>query len=211
VAQVVQLSVKMKKKGAIAIEILIMLVTVVITSAIIFLLIQGGVLKVKSSNAEVNVLNTDFIPMGREGFLAITNFDFCDYIDDNYQCIGQGEDFALGSAVYFRFIVESSTYNGDVRLVKNYRVKDSTGKVLLDVDEKNDFHFDLKSSEKKESITFKDYFYVADTLEEGMYTLELVISNPLLDKKTTLTKTIQMIRIGDDFYQPLQSEEEILG
>jgi len=44
-----------------------------------------------------------------------------------------------------------------------------------------------------------------------MYTLELVISNPLLDKKTTLTKTIQMIRIGDDFYQPLQSEEEILG
>ena len=198
----------MNKKGKVAIEVLIMLVTIVITSAIIFMLIQADVIKVKPGNADVSVLNTEFIPMGREGFLAIRDFTFCDFINEDYQCTGPGENFALGSAVYFRFVIESSTYNGDVKLIKNYRVKDPNGNLLLDVDEKNNFHFDIKSDESKELITFKDYFFVGEELPEGIYTLELVITNPLLDKKTTLVKTFEVIYIGEDFYQSYDIGEE---
>ena len=198
----------MNQKGKVAIELLIMLVTIVLTSAIIFMLVQAEVIKVKPGNADVNVLNTEFIPVGREGFLAIRDFTFCDFISEDYQCISPGENFALGSAVYFRFVVESSTYNGDVKLIKNYRVKDPIGNLLLDVDEKNNFHFDIKSDESKELITFKDYFFIGEELPEGIYTLELVITNPLLDKKTTVVKTFEVIYIGDDFYQSLDIGDE---
>jgi hypothetical protein len=198
----------MNQKGKVAIEVLIMLVTIVLTSAIIFMLIQADVIKVKPGNSDVSVLNTEFIPMGREGFLAIRDFTFCDFISDDYQCTSPGENFALGSAVYFRFVIESSTYNGDVKLIKNYRVKDPNGNLLLDVDEKNNFHFDIKSDESKELITFKDYFFVGEELSEGIYTLELIITNPLLDKKTTLVKTFEVIYIGEDFYQSYDIGEE---
>ena len=108
------------KKGKVAIELLIMLVTIVVTSAIIFLLIQADVIQVKSGNAEVSVLNAEFIPLGREGYLAISDFNFCDYIDQNYGCVGKRNSFSLGSQVHFLFVVESSTYNGDVMVVENY-------------------------------------------------------------------------------------------
>ena len=42
-------------------EILILLVTVVITSAIVLFLIQSGVIAVKAENEQVPVLNTEFI------------------------------------------------------------------------------------------------------------------------------------------------------
>jgi hypothetical protein len=200
----------MNKKGKVAVELLIMLVTIVITSAIIFMLVQADVIKVKPGNADVNVLNTEFIPMGREGFLAIRDFTFCDFISEDYQCTAPGENFAfaLGNAVHFRFVVESSTYNGDIKLIQNYRIKDPNGNLLLDVDEKNNFHFDIKSDERKELITFKDFFYIGEELPEGIYTLELIISNPLLDKKTTQIKTFEVIFIGDDFYQSLDIGDE---
>ena len=182
----------MNKNGKIAIEILIMLVTVVVTSGIIFLLIQGGAIKVKSENADVNVLNTEFIPVGREGYLAIRDFTFCQYIDETYQCIGPGNNFNLGGDVYFRFVVESSVYNGNVNLIKNYRITGPDGSILLDVDEKNNFDFAEKSDEDKEFVTFKDYFFVGEDLQEGEYTLDLIVENPLLNKKSTFSQKFLM-------------------
>jgi hypothetical protein len=182
----------MNKKGKIAIEILIMMVTIIITSAIIFLLIQSDVIKVKSDRADVDILNTGFIPMGREGYLAIREFTFCQYIDETYQCVGPGDNFDLGGEVHFRFIVESSIYEGNIKLVKNYQITGPDGSVLLDVDEKNNFYFDGKSNEEKELVTFKDYFFVGDELLEGEYTLALVVENPLLNKKTTLSQNFLM-------------------
>lgn len=195
---------KMKKNGKIAIEILIMLVTVVVTSGIIFLLIQGGAIKVKSDNSQVNVLNTEFIPMGREGYLAIRDFTFCQYIDETYQCVGPGNNFDLGGDVYFRFVVESSVYNGNINLIKNYRITGPDGTVLLDVDEKNNFDFAQKSDEDKEFITFKDYFFVGEDLQEGEYTLDLIVENPLLNKKSTFSQKFVMNSL-----EYLEGNEEI--
>jgi hypothetical protein len=198
----------MNKKGKVAMEILVMLVVIVITSAILLLLIQGGIITVKAENEQVPILNTEFIPMGREGYLTIKDFKFCDFVDNNYNCIGESEDFFLGSEIHFVFVVESSTYNGDIMLVENYRIKSPEGNVLLNVDEKNNFNFDITSKERKELITFKDFFIVGSELGESEYTLELVINNPLLNKKTTLVKKFKMKRSveAEDY-----SEEEVYG
>ena len=92
-------------------------------------------------------------------------------------------------------------------LVENYQIKGPNGELLLGVDEKNNFNFDLISNEKKELITFKDFFVVGSDLSEGEYTLELIVNNPLLNKKTTLVKKFQM-ELGDDFedYKPFDEE-----
>ncbi len=181
------------KKAKIAMEVLIMMVVVVVTSAIILFLVQSGVIAVKAENEQVSVLNTEFIPMGREGYLAVKDFKFCGFIDANYNCISETDEFSLGSEVHFLFVVESSTYNGDIMLVENYRIKGPNDNLLLDVDEKNNFNYDVTSNERKESVTFKDFFVVGSELPEGKYILELLVENPLLVKKTTLVKTFTMV------------------
>jgi len=163
------------KKGKVATELLIMLITVVVTSAIIFLLVQAGVLTVKMEAEQTSVLNTEFIPMGREGSLAVKDFKFCGFVDSDYNCIAESEEFYLGSEIHFIFIIESSTSNGDITVVENYRIKGPEGNILLDVDERNNFNFDIISKEKQELITFKDFFVVGEELVEGEYTLELFI------------------------------------
>jgi len=182
----------MNKKGKIVTGILMILVIVVITSAVILLLVKSGVIEVEEKE-EVSVLDMGFIPYVREGFLAVKDFKFCGYVDEGYGCLGEGEEFYLGEEVHFKFIVESSTYGGDIMLVENYRVKGPTGEVLLEVDEKNNFYFDVKSKERKELITFKDYFAVGMDLAEGEYSLELLIENPLLNKKTKLIEKFSLV------------------
>lgn len=179
------------KRGKAATQILIMLVVVVITSAAVFSLVQAGVIKVKEVDG-ASILNTEFIPFMREGSLVIKGFKFCGDVGEDYSCAGEGSTFSLGDDVHFRFIVESSTVDGEVMLVENYRVKGPTGEVLLEVDEKNNYYFDLSSRKNKELVYFSDYFIVGAGLEEGEYALELLIENPLLNKKTTLVKKFEM-------------------
>ncbi len=193
----------MNKKGKVAMEILMMMITIVVTSAIIFLLIQSGLISVRAENSDVSVLNAEFIPMGREGYLTIQDFNFCDFVDPGYNCIGESDSFPLGSQVHFLFVIESSTYNGDVMLVENYRIKGPNGELLLEVDEKNNFHYEISSDETKEQVTFKDFFVVGEELPEGEYTLELFIENPLLNKKTTLIKEFKMFYFEEDFFEEI--------
>ncbi|MBI4983077.1 hypothetical protein HZC32_00325 [Candidatus Woesearchaeota archaeon] len=174
-------------------ELLVMLIMVVLTSGTVLLLVQSGIITVKAENEQVPILNAEFIPMGREGSLAVKEFQLCDYVDPGYNCVNEGDTFVSGSEVHFRFVVESSTYNGDIMLVENYRVKDSQGKILFDVDEKNNFHFDIPSSELKEKVSFKDYFVIADDAPEGEYSLELIVENPLLVKRTVTLKTFKVV------------------
>ena len=183
------------KKGGAAIEILVMLVVVVIASFVILFLVQAGTINVKADVEDVPLLNTEFIPYGRGGSLVVKEFQFCGIVDTQYQCFDEKDVFKLGDEVHFRFIVESSTFNGDVMLVENYRLKGPHGKVLLDVDEKNNFNYDLKSDERIEDVYFKDYFIVGVDMPVGEYTLELLMKNPLLNKETTLVKTFEM-RLG---------------
>jgi hypothetical protein len=190
VVRLVQVN-KMNKKGKIATEILIMLVTIVITSAIIFLLVQADVLQVKDSNSDVSVLNTEFIPMGREGVLNLREFSFCSYIDEEFNCVDPSAKFYLGGEVFFTYIVETGSYNGDIQLVKSYRIVGPLGNTLLDVNDHEDFYFDSVDSEDVEFIAFQDNFFMGEALEPGQYTLELFIDNQLLSKKTKIVKTFE--------------------
>lgn len=178
----------MNKKASAMIEVMILLVTIVLTSGVVLLLVNSGILTVRADSEPL--LNTEFIPLGRTGSLVITEFDFCSSIIE-YDC-SPSEVFKLGDEVHFKFIVESSTYNGDVSIVENYRVKSPEGKVLLDVDLKDNYYFDVKSNKELEKITFKDYFVVGSELPNGVYTLELVIQNPLIDKRATLAREFVM-------------------
>lgn len=178
----------MNKKASVT-ELLVMLILVVLTSAVILYLVHSGIISVKADAEQTPLLNAEFIPVGREGYLALTDFQFCDFVDSGFNCINPTNTFHLGSSIHFLFHIESSTYNGEIMIIENYRIKSPSGKLLLDAEEKNNFHFDTTSKEKKEIATFKDYFTVTEGNELGTYTLDLILENPLLNKKTTLTKT----------------------
>jgi hypothetical protein len=183
----------MNKKGKVAMEILMMLVTIVATSSIVLVLVNTGVISVKSSGEAVNILNTEFIPVSREGFLAVKDFKFCSLVDAQFNCVNEKNSFNLGDEIHFLFIVESSVKGGEIMIVENYRVLDPAGKVLLDVDEENNYHFTKKSAKPSELVTFGDYFVIGSNELSGEYTVDLVVANPLLNKKSTLTKRV-MIR-----------------
>jgi len=181
----------MNLKGNIT-EIMVMLIVAALTSALILSLVHFGVLSVRAENEEVSILNTEFIPFGREGYLTVKEFNFCSSIDENYNCLEPKEDFNFNEPVHFRFVVESSSYNGEIILAENYRLIDPNGNVLLDVDEKSNYNLDLKSSGDTELIYFKDYFVVNFGAPTGEYTLELLMENPLLTKNAALVKKVRI-------------------
>ena len=179
----------MKTKGSIA-QLLGLLITVVLTSAGILLLVQAGVITVRAESTE-SVLNTEFI-VNRGGEIQIQDFKFCKSVDDTYNCLGEGDSFLLGEKVYFRFGVETSTYQGQVLLVENYQVKGPDGRVLIEVDQKRNFNVDFSSKESMEDVSFKDFLVTNEKDQLGEYTLDLVMENPLLNKKVTITKRFRL-------------------
>src|SRR3989338_2220036 len=186
-----------EKKGSVVVQVLALLIVVVVTSAIILMFIKTGLLTVDVSEesgagVEESVLNTEFIPFVREGYLAIKDFQFCSSVSQRYDCVGQKDSFGFGEAVHFRFVIESSIYQGELRLMENYRLKDPLGRVILDVDEKSNFHVDLTSQKEKEQVAFKDFFTIYPGSPAGEYTLELVMENPLLVKTAKVTRTFEM-------------------
>ncbi len=180
----------MNTHGASMVEFLVLLIMIVLTSATVLFLVKTGIVAVRADGEEVSVLDTEFIPIGREGYLAIKEFQFCEKVDELYNCVGEEDMFNIGEEVHFRFVVESSVSNGEVMLVENYRLKGPSGEVLLEVSEDSNYHLGLESNKKKELIYFKDYFIVNEGSDHGEYTIDLIIENLLLNKKTTLTKNI---------------------
>jgi hypothetical protein len=180
----------MNKKGLLT-GVLLVLVIIVVTSAVILLLVKTGTIEVKEVSSEP-ILNAEFLPVGRVGSLAITEFRFCSFIDEDLNCFSDRERFYLVENVYVRFVVETSTYNGDVLLVRNYRIKDPSGKVVLELDQSNDYDFEMAGGEKIEPIVFADFF-VMDHSSLGEYTLEVIVINPLLDKTITVTRKFELV------------------
>jgi len=181
----------MNKKASIT-EFMVLLIMIVLTSATVLFLVRSGIVSVRADVEEVSVLNTEFIPVGREGYLAIKEFQFCSDVDELYNCIGEKKTFAPGENIYFHFLVESSTSHGEVMLIQNYKLKNPSGEILLDVDEESNFHFNIQSNKKQELIYFKDYFIVSPGSSYGEYMVELVVENPLLNKKATQTIKLQI-------------------
>ena len=181
----------MNKKGKVIISLLIVMIVIVLTSAGILFLVKSGRIELKDVQTEP-VLNTEFLPTGRSGELAIRNFEFCDSVED-FVCGSSKEEFIPGENVYVRFVVESSTYNGDVSLVRNYRIRDPFGEIILEIDQKNDYNFAVRSNKGSESVVFADYFILEDDSELGEYALDIVVDNHLIDKKVTLSKKFKLV------------------
>jgi len=181
----------LNRKAKVELEILIFLIIILIISGIIFGLIRAGILSVRPGTEQVSVLNTEFIPLVREGSMGIKDFKFCGWVDEQYACIDPKSSFAFNEAVRFTFKVESSPYNGYIKLVENYRVTAPSGSIVLEAEDKSNFNYDLKSSKSTEEVSFKDYFTINGG-ETPTYTLNLIMYNPLLDKRVTLTKEFEI-------------------
>jgi len=182
----------MNRKGKLELEIMIFLILLLGVSALIFGLIHFGIISVRPGVEQVLVLNTEFLPLGRGGSLAIPQFQFCNWVDQSYRCLNPQNSFNFGDQVHFMLMVESSTYQGGVKLIENYQVLSPSGKVVLDAETKNDFNFELNSKKDTEKIYLQDYFIINPGGEAGTYTLNLIMYNPLLDKKVTLTKNFEV-------------------
>ncbi|MBS3169353.1 hypothetical protein J4210_02615 [Candidatus Woesearchaeota archaeon] len=184
----------MNTKGTGVIELIIFLIIVVVTSATVLLLIKFNVVEVKTAGAQESVLNAEFIPYVREGTLVVKEFSFCRSVDETYNCLGPESVFTFGQPVYYRFGVESSTYQGQIKVVKNYRIKGPSGEVLLDVGTDQQYQVDVVSNNDREVVLFTDYFVVPAGFPVGEYTFELVVENPLLTKQATL---VQRFVVGE--------------
>ncbi len=178
-------------KGNIAVRILSILVVAIITSALVLILVQAGLISVKAEYEPVEVLNVQFLPLRNYGYLEIKDFSFCSQIDDNFNC-QQQRQFKFGDNVYFKYQAETTALNGQVMIVKNYRIKNPSGKLLLDASSNNNFYVNERSPSPSKTITFKDFFTLVGQGETGGYTLELILENPLIEQKTILTQEFEV-------------------
>jgi hypothetical protein len=177
----------LNKKGKVITELLVMGILVVVISAVILGLIQSGVLMVRAEGPDVDVLNTEFIPLARTGSLVVKDFGFCRFVDADYNCVNKLKKFPLGSDVHFSFVVESSESEGEVVIIQNYKVKGPDGRLLLDVNDEQNF---IGAGELK----FKEYFVTSPALAEGEYSIELIVENPLIGKKARIIKTVELYK-----------------
>ena len=177
------------KKASFAVELLVFLVLAAFLSAAILFLVKSGVLETKSSYEHVDLINTEFLPTGRTGTLALKEFVFCEQVDNKMQCLRETENFEEGDRVYVRFVVASSVSQGRVMLVRNYRMIDPRGDVVLEVDERNNYHYDSSSSNNIEEVIIVDYIPTLSGYVDGEYTVDLIVENPLINKKFRNSKT----------------------
>lgn len=174
-------------------EVFIVLITMVVTSAAILLLVRSGTIEVKEDVVAEPVLNAEFLPTGRDGFLAVKDFAFCSYVDENLNCLARQEEFGKTENVYVWFVVESSVTDGQVMLLRNYKMSDPLGGVVLQAEQGNGYNFELSSGRKTENVVFGEFFILGEDAIAGEYTLDVIIENPLLEKKMTLTKKFMVV------------------
>jgi len=171
------------KKGNLTVQILVLLIVIVFTSATMLLLLKLDVINPSGSQEEL--LNTEFIPVAREGNLEISNFQFCAFIDANKNCVSPRNRFDVGSEVHFRFVAKSSPVNGVLNLVENYRLERGDGLLVLEAQDKDNFYYSLDSTKAEEEIIFTDSFTTGADVQDGQYTLHLILSNPVAGKVVT--------------------------
>ena len=173
-------------------EVLLFLITVMVTSGVVLLLVQQGILSVRADVLDEPLLNTEFIPFERGGELHITKILFCDAIDEQFTCEHETNLFKPGQNVYVLFVAQSSTSNHDIMLVRNYRLLNPGGSLLVESDEKNTYHIDITSDRDEEQVVFSNYFGLPQDAVVGEYTLDVIVENPLLQKKVMVRTTFRV-------------------
>ncbi len=179
---------KKMKSGKIDLEILLLMIVIVVTSAAILFLVSSGLIQVKGNVQAEPILNAEFIPLGKPGYLALGKFEFCSFVDENFECLEEKNQFEPSEDVFVRFVVESSTYNGEVALVRNYQITNPLGEIVFEADQKNNYFFEINSPREYEPVVFADYFVLGADAVPGEYTLKVIIKNPLLEKEITVKK-----------------------
>src|SRR3989344_3096912 len=111
-------------KTASVLELLLLLVVVVITSAVVLFLVQSGMISVKAVSNEP-ILNTEFIPLGREGSINLQEIKLCESVDKDFHCFNEKNSFVPGDKVYLVFLFESSAYNGKIMISTTLNQKDN--------------------------------------------------------------------------------------
>ena len=182
----------MHKRGRIEIELFIVLITIVATSAAMLLLVKSGTIQVKDEVATEPILNAEFLPAGREGFLVVKDFAFCGYIDEDLNCIETREGFDKTETVYVWFLAESSVTDRQVMLLRNYKMTNPLGETILQSEQANAYTLELNSGRETENIAFGEFFELGEDAAAGEYTLDVIVENPLLGKKVTLTKRFML-------------------
>ena len=187
------------RKGGFAIESLAALVLVVFTAAVVFFLVSSGVVAVEGSEGASNaptgsesLLNTQFIPVSQGGTLVAKDMVFCveKNVDQVCDKAYEREVFYLGEEVHFSFEVVTSAQYGKVELRENYQIYGPDGSLLLSVDDSDDVIYKADTSETLEQVFFHDYFILGYDSPIGDYTLELVMTNPLVNKEAVIRKTV---------------------
>ncbi|HLD40031.1 MAG TPA: hypothetical protein VJB13_02725 [Candidatus Nanoarchaeia archaeon] len=184
------------RKGRIEVEVFVVLITIVITSAIILLLVKSGTLKVKDDVMPEPVLNAEFLPVGKEGSIAVKDVALCNYVDESLNCLSRQSEFGNTEPVYVWFVVESNVNDGQIMLLRNHKITNPRGEVVLQNEQKNAYNFELESNKNTEEVVFADFFVMGEDALPGEYTLDVVLENPLLDKKVTLTKKFTIVEKG---------------
>ena len=181
------------KKGRIEIEVFVVLITIVVTSALILLLVKSGTLKVRDDVMPEPVLNAEFLPVGKEGTLSVQDVAFCNYVDESLNCLGRQSEFGTTEPVYVWFVVQSSVADGQIMLLRNHKITNPRGEVVVQNEQKNAYNFELESNKNTEEVVFADFFVMGEDAIPGEYTLDVILENPLLNKKITLTKKFTIV------------------
>ena len=179
----------MNKKGSVVV-LLIFLIVVILTSAFVLLLVRFDVLDLKP-DSEKSILNTEFLPIDKEGMLEFSDVATCNYVDDDFYCLDERDTFTLGEEIHVRTAVRSQGKNGVIILTRNYEVRDSFGEVLFAQSEENKYQVEGKYSGEPKTVVFADYFPTVG-LEAGRYEIDVIVENPLFENKITKTMVVKV-------------------
>lgn len=176
-----------------AAEVLIFITLVVCTSAVVLALVHFDIIHIRESDGQDQpILNAEFIPFERDGNLRIKRFEFCELVTPTYECINPKNTFPKGLPTHFKMVMDSDVTDGFIKLEENYRIKGPQNQVLLEVGDRESFHYEKRSFESSEVVALADSFTVSTDLPTGTYTLEVFVYNPLINKKVTLTRTFEV-------------------
>jgi hypothetical protein len=162
-------------------QIIIVLIVVVFTSALILFLIKTDIISPKEQS-DVDVLNSQFLYARESGELKVNFIKTCEQVTNNFECINEKSDFIFGDEIHFLLAIESPAYNGKINLVENYEVKNPNKQLILAADPKDNYYFE------KEVITPIDYIYFNDFVtinsgEDGEYVATFMVKNEQLGKE----------------------------
>lgn len=187
------------------IQFLVFLIIIVFVSALILFLVKSNYIKIDSKNQnKPDVLNAQFL-IDNDAFvsenyiLKIREFEFCREINNNFDCLDPTTGFEPGETAKFRYEVVSNTKDGILSLIKNYQVLSENGKVILDLDPKNNFYVNQKSNKLVETLSFQDEFNINPVLEKGFYEVKLIIQNPMLNTKAEIVKRFKFSESVEEF------------